>query len=52
MVLSKVQITDTTLVISDSMWVDRGEPGGHSFTPYRTMLNCQKQTLIGVVFLE
>ena len=33
MVSSRVENTDTTLVISDSKRVDRGEPGGHSFTP-------------------
>ena len=47
MVPSKVENTDTTLVISDSKRVDRGEPGGHSFTPYRTMQNLLSETNLG-----
>ena len=52
MVPSKVENTGTTLVISDSKRVDRGEPGGHSFTPYRTMLNLLSEgwgCVLGVV---
>ena len=52
MVPSKVENTDSTLVISDSKRVDRGEPGGHSFTPYRTMLNLLSEgwgCVLGVV---
>ena len=52
MVLSRVENTDTTLVISDSKRVDQGEPGGHSFTPYRTMLNLLSEgwgCVLGVV---
>ena len=47
MVSSRVENTNTTLVISDSKRVDRGEPGGHSFTPYRTMLNLLSETYLG-----
>ena len=52
MVPSKVENTDSTLVISDSKRVDRGEPVGHSFTPYRTMLNLLSEgwgCVLGVV---
>ena len=52
MVPSKVENTGSTLVISDSKRVDRGEPGGHSFTPYRTMLNLLSEgwgCVLGVV---
>ena len=44
MVLSRAENTATTLVVSDSMRVDRGEPGGHSFTPYRTVINLLSET--------
>ena len=47
MVPSRVENTHTTLVISDSKRVDRGEPEGHSFTPYRTMLNLLSETNLG-----
>ena len=52
MVPSRVENTDTTPVISDSKRVDRGEPGGHSFTPYRTMVNLLSEgwgCVLGVV---
>ena len=47
MVPSRVENTDAMLVISDSKRVDRGEPGGHSFTPYRTMLTLLSETNLG-----
>ena len=52
MVPSRVENTNTTLVILHSKRVDRGEPGGHSFTPYRTMLNLLSEgwgCVLGVV---
>ena len=42
--LSRAENTDTTILVSDSRRVDRGEPGGHSFTPYRTMVKLLLET--------
>ena len=44
MVLSRAENTATTLLVSDSMRVNLGDPGGHSFTPYKTVINLLSET--------